>query len=341
VLNSRTFTTAACLILFAGCVLTPSASRVQPAHTAVDIAGHDAASQPVRFHARSYEGLRQHTFSKVGSDLYPTVSPDGRFLAFASNRHSATFDLYLKNVDGTTITQLTSDPGDDIQPAFSPNGKFLAFASNRNGNWDVFVLDLARQKSLQITDSPQHDVSPGWSADGLRMVYASRSARTGEWELWLASLQQPGKRLMIGPGLFPRWHPSSNQIAFQRPLNRGQRWFSIWSVQLAGPEIKYPTQLVADRQWAAISPCWGPGGRRLAYATVDKAAAMSLKPMSNRGNQIYVVDADGTGQIRLTDGPGNNWSPCWAADGRVYFVSDRNKRVNIWSVMPVSRIAQR
>jgi TolB protein len=295
----------------------------------------------VRFHARAYDGLRQHTFSKVGKDLDPTVSPDGKLLAFASDRHSDTFDIYVKKTDGRTVTQVTTDPGHDMQPAFSADGRLLAYASNRSGNWDIFVLDLARRKSIQVTDSKQHDVHPSWSPDGRHLVYCSCSARSGDWELWLASIEHPGQKQMIGPGLYPQWHPTTRQVVFQKPRYRGQRWYAIWTVHLVGAEAKYPTEIVSDQQWAAISPSWNADGRRLVFAAVAKAEMGPAQAQVRHASGIYVVDIDGTGLIRLTSGPESNWSPVWASDGRIYFVSDRNNHINVWSTLPVSSVLGR
>jgi hypothetical protein len=63
---------------------------------------------------------------------------------------------------------------------------------------------------------------------------------------------------------------------------------------------------------------------------VDPAQTNKGKP---RGQQdVWVIDADGGNRHRLTDGTSTCISPYWAADNRVYFVSDRGGHENVWSV---------
>src|SRR5690606_713616 len=80
---------------------------------------------------RDSEPARQHSFSDVGIDFDPDVDRAGRLIVFASTRHNVASDLYVKRVDGVTVTQLTNDTASDVQPAISPSGRQVAFASNR------------------------------------------------------------------------------------------------------------------------------------------------------------------------------------------------------------------
>ncbi len=62
----------------------------------------------------------------VGEDLEPAWSPDGRWVAFSSNR-AGTFDIQVMSRDGTEIRQVTSAPGDETAPIWSPDGTRIAF----------------------------------------------------------------------------------------------------------------------------------------------------------------------------------------------------------------------
>src|SRR3954454_20357547 len=155
---------------------------------------------------------------------------------------------------------------------------------------------------------------------------------------------------MIGYGLFPRWSPDRtvDRIAYQRPRQRGGRWFSLWTIDLIEGEGRRMTEVAASTNAAIVSPCWSPDGRRLAFATVlDPAraatsggrgvratAAKGAAPQveSRTRQDIWTIDADGGNRQRLTDGNGTNLSPCWAADNRIYFISDRGGAECVWSV---------
>src|SRR5204863_2848782 len=99
-------------------------------------------------------GFHQHTFVDEGFDSDVAVSPDGKWLAFASTRHNEHADIYLQRVDGLSVTQLTCDDSDDAYPTFSPNGKQVAFCSTRAGNWDVYVMDVDGKNVTQVTSGP-------------------------------------------------------------------------------------------------------------------------------------------------------------------------------------------
>jgi Tol biopolymer transport system component len=83
-----------------------------------------------------------------GANFAPAWHPDGRRIIFASNWQDPkgrNFDLFLVNVDGSGLEQITSDPTFDGFPMFSPDGRRLVFASNRGaraeGETNVFVAN--------------------------------------------------------------------------------------------------------------------------------------------------------------------------------------------------------
>jgi len=277
-------------------------------------------------------GFQQHTFADEGYDSDVAVDPTGKWIAFSSTRHSEKSEIYLQRVDGTSVTQLTSDISENAQPCFSPDGKSIAFCSTRAGSWDLYMMDLDGRNVVQITSGTSQDMHPSFSPDGTKLVYCSIGGRSGQWELWTVSLPTR-ERKMIGYGLFPSWSPdkSTDRIAFQRARQRGSRWFSLWTLDLIEGEARKVTEVAVSSNAAIISPCWSPDGHRLAFATVvDPAQTNKGKP---RGQQdIWLIDAEGGSRHRLTDGTSTCLTPFWACDNRVYFVTDRGGHENVWSV---------
>jgi len=277
-------------------------------------------------------GIQQHTFSDEGYDGDVNVDPSGHWLVYTSTRHSETPQLYLQRVDGTSVTQLTSDPSENAQPAFSPDGKSIAFCSTRAGSWDLYTMDVDGRNVTQITSGPAQDMHPSFSPDGSRLAYCSIGGRSGQWEVWVVTLATREKK-MIAHGLFPTWAPdrSVDRIAFQRARQRGSRWFSLWTLELADGEARKITEVAVSSNAAIISPCWNADGKRLAFATVvDPAQTSKGKPRGQ--HDIWTIDADGGSRHRLTDGTSTCLSPCWSMDGRVFFISDRGGHENVWSV---------
>jgi Tol biopolymer transport system component len=277
-------------------------------------------------------GFQQHTATDEGYDAEPTLSPDGRWMAFTSTRHDKATDLYLQKTGGQAVTQLTSDTADDAFPTFSPDATKIAFSSNRNGSWDLYTMTPGGKNIVQVTSGPSHDMHPSFSPDGTRLVYCSLGAR-GQWELWTVTIAT-GERRQIGYGLFPSWSPQKDKdmIAFQRARNRGARWFSIWSCELQDGEARQMTEVVVSTNAAVVSPCWSPDGSKLAFATVVAPNTVDAEGKPTGQQDIWTVDVDGGNRHRLTDGRGINTSPNWGRDGRVYFVSNRAGTDCIWSV---------
>ena len=80
----------------------------------------------------------------------------------------------------------------------------------------------------------------------------------------VVELDQPTVQHHIGEGLFPQWSPVDDQIVFQRPRQRGTRWFCIWTIALNNNEPGRATQIAASGNAALIHPCWSPDASRIA-----------------------------------------------------------------------------
>ncbi|HSU66028.1 MAG TPA: hypothetical protein VLJ39_04120, partial [Tepidisphaeraceae bacterium] len=256
--------------------------------------------------------FQQHTFIDSGYDADVAVDPTGKLIVFASTRDSEHSNIFIQRTDGTAVTQLTSEAADDAYPVFSPDGKQIAFCSTRAGNWQIFTMDANGKNVTQVTTGPTQAVHPSWSPDGTRVVYSSLGFRSQQWELWTYNLQTNEKR-MIGFGLFPSWSPRKDidRIAFQRPRQKGSRWFSLWTIDLLNGEASLPTEIVVSSNAAIVSPTWNAEGTRVAFATVMRPN--SELPRGAKGRtDVWVVNADGTERQRLTDGVGTNLMPFWS-----------------------------
>lgn len=348
--------TVAALIVASGCSLIrpskpPPAATVEvappsppeprlerTADAQLTLFGEFPDRQRVPFHAQAASPMKQHTFTTEGADFDVDVSPDGQWVVFCSTRHTPRPNLYLKTIDGQAVTQLTDAPASDVQPCFSPDGQWVAFASNRSGNWDLWMVGLQGGQPVQLTNSSQHEVHPSFAPDGQRLAYCVFNSRGERWELWTLELNRTGSRRMIGAGLFPEWSPKGDSIVYQKARERGGRWFSIWRLDLAGGEPKFPVEVAASAEMALIQPSWSPDAEWITYGSAQVGAGGDLPESQNstldRGD-IWIVRADGSSALQLTEGGSAHFGSVWSVDGRVYFTSLQNGRENIWSVRPL------
>jgi TolB protein len=280
-------------------------------------------------------GVSRVTFAEEGSDFDPCVSRDGGTLVFASTQHRQNSDIYLKRTDSRVVTQLTNDPGQDAMPAISPDGTKIAFSSDRAGNWDIYVMPVSGGRAVQVTNDLADDVNPSWSPDGRHLVFSRQGQSSGRWEMWVTDVANPAVANFIGYGLLPQWCPvpgtgsnGADRILYQLGRERGRRTFSLWTVDLLGGTTGNATEIATSGETALIDPSWSPDGRWVVY-TVSGVADGSERPA---WATLWMISTEGEAKVRLTGGTGLAISPTWAANNRLFFVSDRSGADNIWSL---------
>ena len=122
--------------------------------------------------------------SSDNDDKEPTWSPNGRRIAFASNR-DGNYEIYVVDVDETKFglilsayssnpTRLTNNTFSDTSPAWSRVGGKIAFVSERDGNKEIYVMDTDGSNQTRLTNNSVDDQNPTWSPDGKRLAFDSK-----------------------------------------------------------------------------------------------------------------------------------------------------------------------
>lgn len=195
------------------------------------------------------------------NDASPSLSPDGRMLAFASDR-SEYWDLYLLDLTSSEVTRVTDSPEYESAPTWSPDGLWLAYESYESGNLDIVVRPLDNlQAPIRVTTSQAADHSPAWSPGGRQIAFVS--TRSGVSQIWIADLDVSGEERFTNIGAaingrqsHPTWSPDGRYLAFGVSAN-SDALSGIYVWDSTQPDL--PPHWFASGDWAA----WSSDGTQL------------------------------------------------------------------------------
>jgi len=244
-------------------------------------------------------------FSRAGYG--PRWSPDGSLLAFSRDEGNAVH-LLVMNADGSGERTLAPDASLLSLRPWSPDGTEIAYL----GRDDVYVVPSAGGTSRRLTFDGG-TARPVWSPTGSHLVYSRWNLPNGQSALFVVDANggTPTQITSGGPDFIeePAWSPDGGEIAFVRGDNDGT---GLFLVHPDGSGVRK----VADIAGGGVdAPAWSPDGTAIAFST---AVNYRYSPYSVQGREIFIVNADGSGQQRLTEGAPRYWtdsSPVWSPDG--------------------------
>jgi Tol biopolymer transport system component len=238
--------------------------------------------QPGRNASAPIQGEFAQLTTLAGEELFPSLSPDGEYLVYASEA-SGNWDIYLLRVGGEKPLNLTEDsPEDDTQPAFSRDGKQIAFRSERQGG-GIFVMGATGESVRRLTEI---GYNPAWSPDGEKIVYArEESVATNPLsrifipnQLWAVNVSTGAEWLIAeSDAVQPSWSPHSSRIAywavrdFRKPEVAGKGQRDIWTIAASGGK---PLRVTND-PWLDWNPVWSHDGKHL-YFSSDRGGTLNL-----------------------------------------------------------------
>ncbi len=243
------------------------------------------------------------------SDLSPVWSPDGTRIAFTSDV-GGNYEIYVLDISTGESSVLTSNNWDDLYPAWSPDGKKIAFTSNRDSNWDIYVMDsTASGKSAdptRLTTDATYQGSPVWSPDGKRIAYVEGRDTNRDIMVMNAdgSKVQPLTTRTTSADFSPVWSPAGDQIAFVSNRSGNPDIFVVDVGCIGNSDLcdQQAVNLTQDNSGGDADPSWLPDGEHIVFASGR-----------NNGSDLYVMKADGSDVLRLTNGDGEERFPSWWA----------------------------
>jgi dipeptidyl aminopeptidase/acylaminoacyl peptidase len=265
--------------LLAGCSLQRPAPP--PKTFPIQIVAAEVGATGLRLIALDETGNRQFELvtpaAEAARDSYPAVSPDGRWVVFASTRDRATgTSLWIAPLRGTPEVaprRLTTEAAVDQHPIWARDGRSIVFASTRDGGdfdlWQLAMADGVPGPITQLTRGDGHEVMPTIGPEGT-LVYAEITQQAGlEVESHLEERAADGsiRKLTAGPAdTSPSISPDGTSLIFVRPALHGdQPQAELWRIdrsawRSSGDELS-ATRVVALPITDESGPVWSRDGR--------------------------------------------------------------------------------
>lgn len=260
----------------------------------------------------------------AGSEIFPSLSPDGQTIVYAS-RASGNWDIYLQKVGELQAVNLTGNsPHVELAPAFSPDGTRIAFHSSREGG-GIYLMDRNGQNVTRLSTDGHN---PAWSPDNREIAIADD--RVFDYEgrshspsrLSAVNVQTGARRLITeSDAVQPNWSPHGHRIAYWGVHQGGRR--DIWTIAARGGE----PIAVTDDQAVDWNPVWARDGRHL-YFLSNRGGSMNLwrVPIDELSGRVAGPPEPAT----LPSASSQHLS--FSVDGRAVVYVEMNRRENTWQV---------
>jgi Tol biopolymer transport system component/DNA-binding winged helix-turn-helix (wHTH) protein len=283
-------------------------------------------SQPTRF-----GGAVQIT-SSAGFDASPSFSPDGRSIAYSSDRSGA-MEIYTRRLDRPgTETQLTSDGAQNIHPAWSPDGRNIAFHSVAKGG--IWTISVAGGRPAQIS---RRGSQPAWSPDGKYVAFRSQDTYSlapkdllsvGASRIHVVELKTGSERVLNLPQpterwqTFPTWSIDGSRVLFAA---YGLENSELWSAPLDGSA---PVRIASSENSVYLWPAYGSSGDRIFFTAFTPAQEFGIWQLKLTRKGL----ANGEATEVLRTGPLIPRDLSVSRDGRLLAYSLSSTNSTLWSL---------
>lgn len=232
----------------------------------------------------------------AGVQAQPSISPDGRSVAFISNQ-DGNFNLYVSLIGGGSLVQLTHGKNLKAHPAWSPEGTEISYARlDRHGVWSIWKIPALGGTAQRIIS---HAMDPSFSRHGRQLVYTNMA----DGSIWIASNTGENARQVVANHNFscmqPRLSPNGRQVAFTRRFNGPYGELAIADIQTG------KVRLLTHDHALALSPVWSPGGRSIYFAS-SRNGTLNLWNIQVKSGRL----------TQITNGAGDNPKLDLSADGK-------------------------
>ncbi len=242
------------------------------------------------------------------------LTPNQYRVVFSSVRNgSVNAEIYTMNADGTNVVRLTNNAFRDENPKFNRDATKIVFASNRNNSrMEIYTMNPDGSNVTRITNVAGNNYQPAFSPDGTKIAFISNRVSNIQ-NMFVMNADGTGVVQLTAltgsqQAFQPDFNPDGTRIVYSRTyLSSPFTYHDIFSINPDGTGVAQLTSSVGGLG-STRDPSYSRDGARIVYSGVGP---------SGGARNIYTMNADGSGQQRVTNGTiGNEHTPAFSPDGQ-------------------------
>lgn len=264
---------------------------------------------------------------KVIKELTGTPGIANTQIAFVSRIKNNIKEIFLSDILGKKIRQVTRHNNLTVSPRFTPDGKFLSYTSYHSGNPNLYITELNQNKvTTALSRRKGMNLAPAWSPDGKKMILTL--SVNGNPDLFLLDnrgkiIKQLTKR--SGINVSPAFSPDGKKIVFVSDRSSKPQLYIMDLDSMS-------TQRLTFKGSENAEPSWSPDGSLIAYSSLDDGVY-----------QIYTISPQqGATPKKVTEDLSHHESPSWSPDSnQIIFAKRDGKNHQIYAIMKTGSYQRR
>ena len=261
------------------------------------------AAQPILFfsdrdgnneiYTMNADGSNQYRLTNnLVNDSYPAWSEAQQRIVFNSTRDGNP-EIYTMNLDGSSVARLTNNPSTDYNARWSPDGGKVLFSrcDAVTGVCDLWTMNADGTSQTNITNTASDEDLAKWSPDGSKIAFATD--RDGNYEIYTMNADGTSPVRITNNtanDLYPSFSPDGTQIVFTS--YRDGVWANVYKMNSDGSgQVR-----LWDTTSEELNPVWSPDGMKIVFSSYNASAT----PTSDAGDEIFMMNPDGSSLTRLT-----------------------------------------
>jgi TolB protein len=197
----------------------------------------------------------------------------------------SSFDIFMADLDGKIVKQLTNSKGYDAEATLSPDGNKMIYTSTKDGDIDLYIMDLKTGSEKRITNSLGYDGGAWFSPDGTKLIWRASRPKTDpeikeyrdllaenlvaptNMEVWVANADGSNARQVTAYGQAnwaPAYMPDNKRIIFasNHEYKRGFP-FNLYTINEDGTDLR---KISRDKGFDAF-PMFSPNGKKIVFCS--------------------------------------------------------------------------